>query len=111
MLAPSTMHGRDKAYRLRDAPLDELTRPEIEAWLGTLLTKRASPHAARKALDGFRVMLTFTVRGDLLDRNPALGMAIPEPPGDPDAPPPVERVLEAGELVALLGPARPRARR
>jgi hypothetical protein len=39
MLAPSTMHGRDRAYGLRDAPLDELTRPEIEAWLGTLLTK------------------------------------------------------------------------
>jgi integrase len=60
-------------------------------------------HAARKALDALRVMLTFAVRGEILDRNPALGISIPQPPADPDAPPPVERVLDPGELAALLG--------
>jgi hypothetical protein len=108
LLAPSTVRGTEDAYRLRVAPgwratpLDQVTRSGIEAWLGQRLDAGDSVHAARKALACLRAILTFAVRAGLLDRNPAFGISLPRPPADPDAPPPVERVLSPDELAQLL---------
>jgi integrase len=108
VLAPSTIRTTEDAYRLRvapawrETPLDRITRPGIEAWLGQRLDAGDSIHAARKALACLRTILTFGVRSGMLDRNPAFGISLPELPADPDAPPPVERVLAPDELARLL---------
>jgi integrase len=108
LLAPSTTRTYEDAYRLRvaphwrETPLDEITRPGIEAWLGQRLEAGDSVHATRKALACLRAMFTFAVRADLLDRNPAFGIELPEPPVDPDAPPAVERVLAPDQFAQLL---------
>lgn len=47
-------------------------------------------------------MLSFGVQAGALERNVAFGIEVRTPPRDPDAPPPVERVLDQAELGLLL---------
>jgi len=107
-LAPSTMLGTEDAYRLRvaptfrDVPLAELNRARVEAWVATLLADGSSPHATRKALAALRVMCSYAVELGELAANPCSRVRVPEPPADPDAPPPVERVLTPAELERVL---------
>jgi integrase len=102
------VRGTEDAYRQRvapawrETPLDRMTRSGIEAWLGQVLDADGWD-AAHKAHGALRVILSFAVRGDLLQHNPAFGISLPRPPADPDAPPPVERVLAPDELAQLLG--------
>jgi integrase len=108
LLAPSTMLGTEDAYRLRvaphlrDAPLSELNRARVEVWIAKLLADGSSPHATRKALAALRVMCSYAVELGELAANPCSRVRVPEPPADPDAPPPVERVLTPDELERVL---------
>jgi integrase len=108
LLAPSTITTTEDAYRLRiaphlrDASLAELNRARVEAWLGTLLKAGDSSHAARKALAALRVMCSYAVELGELSANPCSRVRVPQPPADPDAPPPVERVLTPLELELVL---------
>jgi integrase len=107
-LAPSTLRSTEDAYRLRVAPhlatkpVREITRPLVEAWLGTLLASGSSVHATRKALASLRVLLSFAVQAEQVERNVCFGVTVQEPPSDPDAPPAVERVLDAAELPLVV---------
>jgi integrase len=108
LLAPSTMLTTEDAYRLRvaphlrDVPLADLNRGRVEAWIGTLLETGTSTHAARKALAALRVMLSYAVELGELPANPCSRVRVPQPPADPDAPPPVERVLTPDEVERVL---------
>jgi integrase len=107
-LAPSTVRTIEDAYRLRvaptlrDLPLPALTRARVDEWVGGLLAGGSSPHATRQAVAALRLMCSYAVELRLLPTNPCSRVRVPEPPADPDAPPPVERVLTPHELELLL---------
>lgn len=107
-LAPSTIRGTDDSYRhkvaphLATRPVQDITRPVVEAWLGTLLADGASYDQSCKALACLRVLLSFAVKAGMVDRNVCFGVKMQKPPVDPDAPPAVERVLAGDELPLVL---------
>jgi integrase len=109
LLAPATIRTTADGYRLRVAPhlgatpLERLSRPAVERWVGRLLSTGSSAHATRKALAALKVMCSYGVELGALEANPCARVRVPEPPHDPTAPPaPVSRVLSPAELELLL---------
>ena len=109
LLAPATIRTTAEGYRLRVAPhfaatpLERLSRPAVERWLGRLLSSGSSAHATRKALAALKVMCSYGVELGVLEANPCARVRVPEPPHDPSAAPaPVSRVLSPAELELLL---------
>jgi integrase len=106
LLAPATIRTTAEGYRLRVAPhfgatpLERLSRPAVERWVGRLLETGSSVHATRKALAALKVMCSYAVELGALAANPCSRVLVPAPPSDGLRP--VERVLSPAELERLL---------
>lgn len=108
-LAPSTVKGREEAYRLRvsaalgDLDVSEITRQRVEKWLAETLAF-SSRHATWKALEALRAILKAAVEWGRIAENPAAGLRLPKaPPGEFRR---ATKVLDAEQLAALFAGTR-----
>ena len=108
-LAPSTVKGREEAYRLRVSPtlgdldVSEVSRQRVEIWLAETLAS-SSRHATWKALEALRTILKAAVEWGRVADNPAAGLRLPKaPPGELQR---AKKVLDAEQLAALFAGTR-----
>jgi len=107
VLAPSTVHFYEQAYRtgvdplLGGVQLAELTRSRVVAWLAEISSTR-SDHWVWKAHTALRSVCKFGVSSGLIEENPAAGLRLPKSGADDSARMGAHRVVTMEQLQGLI---------
>jgi len=107
VLAPSTVHFYEEAYRngvdpmLGGVQLGELTRSRVVAWLAEIASSH-SDHWVWRAHTALRAVCKFGVTSRLIEENPASGLRLPKSGADDSSRRGAHRVVTMQQLHRLI---------